>query len=292
MDRINESMGWLREKGEDPLSGLEILFRVDTGASFGTQREYETRLHVSGDGSASLFRRRDGGDSATEPPGWFSGQIPSDRLLRLLSELEAGPFEGLEGSPASPGDAELSIELLLGGRLHVWNWSSAAMEGTDRLDGVMALLYGWGGGLCTKAISSLELEFKVATARTDRIDGTLVLRNAGEQDLRILRPGGPGMAGPSGIQLLYGVAPIREEGVTPLPFEPIHRSVSGLGHDRKSMIVVPAKGEWSLELKIDLESPLPSRWMGQLGLYSYGGEDRVAGVEVFGGAVFSHEFGS
>jgi hypothetical protein len=47
----------------------------------------------------------------------------------------------------------------------------------------------------------------------------------------------------------------------------------------------------SMELDTELSEILPASWMGQVGLYTYGGTDALAGVELFGGAVFSREFG-
>ena len=292
MEDLKIALQEILSRGGDPLQGLEIQFRSVAGPSFGFQREYESRLRASGDGKALLFRRRDGGDSATETPGWFEGQIPSDQLQRFLSELEKDPFAEAGSAAASPGDAELSLEVLLDHRVYTWTWTSALLEGSDRLDGLMGLLYGWGGNLCTKPRASLELEFKVGSTGSRRLAGTLSMLNRGSAEISFLHPGSPLSLGPTGLVLLHGEAPIRQEGVTPLPFEPDRTVVSGISLDRPIVLRIPAGETWSMELDTDLSEILPGSWMGQIGLYTYGGTDVLAGVDLFGGAVFSREFGS
>ncbi|GEM_PF-5092695 len=292
MDAFTAAMQRIESRGGDPLAGLEIQFCSVAGRTFGVQTEYESRLRVSGDGKAELFRRRDGGDSATENPGWFDGQIPLDQLLAFLNELESNPFAEVGSAPSSPGDAVLSLEVLLDHQFHSWTWTSAALEGSDRLDDLMSLLYGWGGNLCTRIRSSLELTFEVNSTSAHRITGTLAVVNRGVAEVSFLHPGSPGSPGPTGLVLLHGEAPVRQEGVTPLPFEPDRTVLSGFSLDRPAVVRIPAGEVWRLSVDSELSSALPDPWMGQLGLYTYGGKDILAGIELLGGAVFSPEFGS
>ena len=59
-----------------------------------------------------------------------------------------------------------------------------------------------------------------------------------------------------------------------------------------AVVRIPAGEVWRLSVDSELSSALPDPWMGQLGLYTYGGKDILAGIELLGGAVFSPEFGS
>lgn len=272
---------------EIPRFSLEVTEL--TGLRWGAISEWETRLTLDGGGNAKLLRRRDPGDSDSENPGRFSGQVHKTSLEMLLEAIETSGIESYRTETPGPGEPIIRLSLLIGEQVFEFSWGFSRNPTPKPMARLQSMLTDLLLHACPKPIWCLTLDVESMDFTNGILSTRLRLENKGPNTIHLLHPASPGMESEFGIHLNYAEARVRKEGYTPAPLEIKEarfqiQALNGI----QLLAAVPGKPNF-FDFSTSLEGHGPNGWMGKFDYIHYQPEDTLAGVPIFLGAVFTKE---
>lgn len=259
------------------------------GRRWGGICEWETRLTIRQDGAVELFRRRAPGDSPHRPPGRFHGRIPEAKVVEFLDVLAESGIQEYQSEPPGPLDPVNFLRLNLGGLLFSYSWGASIIPMPESMVRVKRILTDWLLKACPDPKWSLFLRVDKVEFRDGRVQAGLRIENQGSESIHILHPASPGFGPGFGLSLLYGEAQLIQEGFTPDPVEEREAPMAVQTLSRPELIPIPPNAFHGIEFAAALDGEAPRGWVGAFAFHHYLSEDKLAGLTMFNGALFSED---